>query len=426
MENQIKVFKQYYDEKLLMAWIKFLRLEQNLSQEELAYGICSASYLSYFESGKKTLSGEWIELLLSKLKVSKLNNNLDQGILRSQYFELCQALESSRNDEGSRNDVVDRIMDRIKTYESVLKDSPFYIEYRVYDYLYRCQRRGLEDKEALLAETRNLDRIKDQLEEELQYYYYLASGRFIYKFVDHDDGIDRLEKAFHIRPSAWIHFSLGFSYCFHRAPLKAVYHFEEALRLYERSGGYINAVWCHNYLGICYTKLEIYNKAYGHYQTALKGAEHFGIHTLDYHLHVNLSDYYLNIKIYDKCIEYAKMAMQQKSDAILPAVNITEAAYHLGDIDTCTEYFDKYLQPQYSVSYYYMLLKFLHLYYMDRDNPNLYSFTLEEVIPYYEKLKYTNLITEIEIKLAEYLESKRRYKEACQIYKKYIDPNKFN
>jgi tetratricopeptide (TPR) repeat protein len=112
----------------------------------------------------------------------------------------------------------------------------------------------------LKQDITDLDKIYCSLSHELQYLYLFVSGKILYKYDDHNKGIERLTNAYKLKETSWINYNLGFSYCFNNEPLKGAYYLEKALESYEKNGRYINALWCHNYIGICYINLKIYEK----------------------------------------------------------------------------------------------------------------------------------------------------------------------
>lgn len=79
------------------------------------------------------------------------------------------------------------------------------------------------------------------------------------------------------------------------------------------------------------------------------------------------------------------------------------------------------MTPDYEHSRYYPWVYFLKLYYFHFDEAIFYEETTESILPFYELINYIEFIRSIQIKLIEYLESHRRYKDANLYYKKILE-----
>jgi tetratricopeptide (TPR) repeat protein len=279
------------------------------------------------------------------------------------------------------------------------------------------EKKSFED---LKQDIITLDKIYLSLSEELKYLYMFMSGRLIFKVKDHAEGLQRLLAAYEIKDTPWVNFHLGFSYCFDDKPLKGVYYLEKSLESYERSGRYVNALWCHNYLGICYNFLGIYDKAEKHFKAALTGAEYFNIDNILWDVYTNLSDLYFNLQDYDESILWSKKAMQTPNDPVLPISNYAAACIHLNNIKECEKIFFKYLTEEYKESKYYNWLYYLYLSVFHADEEIFYEEVTQRILPFYENINYIAFCKPIKIMLINYLEKRRRYKEANKIYKELL------
>lgn len=416
MIERCKIFGCEFDTELVAAWIKLVRLEKGINQDVLANGICSTSYLSYFESGRKQLNSEWIEQLLRKLGIDQLEEMKELGTIRQSFNHMCHALERGQSEEAKH------IMNQLSTYQEVIRKSPYYLEWSVYNLVYTSMNWSAFGKEALLKEIDRLDKIVDQLPKKSQYWFYFASGNSIYRLKSHEEGIVRLKKAYDLDETAWVNYSLGNAYCFNEEQLQGVYHFEAALHQYESAASYINAVWCHNFLGVCYSGLGLETKALKHYQTALEGAQYFNVEKMFVHIYINLSHQYYEMGDYKTSRIWSEKAMAytQAPLFILAVLNNADAAYEMKDMAACNALFDTYLKPEYEHSAHYLLLKFLYYKVHEFETEGFYEKVTKEILPFYQQRMYKSIVQDIEIQLAEYLEKNRRYKEACKLYKKYL------
>lgn len=87
------ILGEKFEYDFLSGWIKYNRIQNGISQEALAYGICSTSHLSYFENGKKKLRGDIIEALLKKLNLHSSMESTDIGLIRQKFHKLMFEVE---------------------------------------------------------------------------------------------------------------------------------------------------------------------------------------------------------------------------------------------------------------------------------------------------------------------------------------------
>lgn len=413
MDGTIKIFGEEFEYDFLAGWIKYNRLQNNFSQEALAYGICSTSHLSYFENGKRKLRGEIIEAVLKKLNISEIKDCGNIGLLRQSFYNMMFQIESFNNENAKT------VYSEIKNMEHLINTSPYNIEYKIYQLMYNIFVECLTYSD-LKQDILTLDKIYSSLSDELKYLYMFMSGRVIYKYKSHTEGIQRLVTAHNFKETPWINYHLGFAYCFDNEALRGTYYLEKALESYASSGRYINALWCHNCLGICYSRLKIYEKSEEHFKAALTGAEHFNIDNIFWQLYTNLSHLYICKENYNEGIKWAKLALKTDLNPLLPACNYADACMKLNKIDECREIFDTYLKEEYKESKYYPLLYFSYLDFFHFDEDIFYEDVTKKILPYYENINYLDQCRIIKLRLIKYLEKKRKYKEATKIYEELI------
>jgi len=397
----------------LSGWIKYLRIQSQYSQEALSRGICSVSHLSYFENGKKKLRPEVIELLLKKLGIHEIKELGTIGQIRQQFYQMMFQIESYNEEEAIR------IYTTLQSFEDIISISPYNIEYKVFQLFYKSFVEGSSYSD-LKNDFLALDKIYTSLSEELKYLFMFISGKSAFKYVNHEEGMRRLNIAYSIKETPWINYALGFSCCFDEQELLGTYYFEKALTAYEQSGHYINALWCHNYLGICYSKLRVYGKAETHYKAAITGAKHFNISALVGSLYNNLSYLYYRMERFEEGLIWSEKAMKTDSDPVLPACNHIETLIQLNRYEEANLIFDTYFTENNKTSRYYPLLTFIYLWAYHFDEELFYTKVTQEILPHFEAINYIDICNTIKLKLAEYLENNRRYKEANKIYKEQL------
>jgi len=413
MESTMVILGKELECDFLSAWIKYTRIKNGFSQEALAHGICSVSHLSYFENGKKPLRKEIIEELLKKLNIDKIDKLASIGLVRQKLNNMMNDIESF-NYDGAKV-----IYSELLKIENIINQSPYSIEFKIYDLMYKTFVEFM-DYDYLKNDIILLDKIYNSLSDDLKYLYLLVSGNILYKNHDPDEGIERQKNALSLKDTSWINFNLGKSLSFNNNPAKGSYYLEKALDSYEKSGRYLNAVWAHNYLGVSFSYLKMYESSEKHFNAALMSAKHFDMVRLFWHLYNNLSDLYLTKGNYDESIKWSKLAMETNYRPILPAYNYVSACIKLNKLDDCNEIFDKYLTEQHKSSIFYNSIYYLYLVAYKFKEDCFYDEVKNKILPYYEGIKKNDICKDIKLKLIEYLENKRRYKEANKLYKELI------
>lgn len=413
MNSTLVIFDKELEYDFLSAWIRYTRIKNNFSQEFLAHGICSISHLSYFENGKKHLRKEIIEALLKRLNIDGIDKLTNIGLVRQKLNTMMNDIESFNYESAKL------IYDELSKIEHIINLSPYSIEFKIYDLMYKTfvERK---DYEYLKKDISILDKIYNSLNDELKSLYLFVSGDILIRLHDNESGIERQTRALSIKNTSWNNLALGKAFCFNNEPGKGTYYLEKALASYENSGRYLNAIWCHNYLGICFSYLKIYESADKHFKAALMSAKHFDMDKLLWHLYTNISDSYLNNGKYEECIKWSKLAIEINYNNILPVYNYVSACIKSNKIDECNIIFNEYLTDKYKSSKYYNSIYFLYLVVHNFNDNFFYDEVKNKILPYYEKMRKNDICKDIKLKLIEYLENKRRYKEANKLYKELI------
>lgn len=405
---------QTYDMALIATWIKYKRMALGYSQEYLAKGVCSVSHLSYFENGKKQLRQELVIALIERLDFVNLPKEMDLGSIRHQFYNMFQSAQMM--DKDSAKD----IFEKINKNRDLLLISPYAVEYKIFELFHNTTLLGLSLSEQM-DDIESLEKILPRLSDDLKHVLSFTLGKLYYKFSDPEKGIELMRLSESMKRTAYTEYHLGFMYGFENQPLKGVYHLEKALKLYEDSGYYINAMWTNNYLGIFTNRLGDNSRAYKHYMSALNAANYFQIDSIKHNLYINLSHYYGELKDYENALKYSGLALELDLDPILAASNRSEVLVDTGRLDEARTLFDKYLSDQYKASRYYPLLRFNYLKIYHLKDDIFAEEVLDYILPHYETLHYVEIIKHIKLALIDHYESKRQYKKANQLYKEIIE-----
>jgi len=420
-----------YDSKYYAAWIKYNRQKLGISQEALAYKVCSVSHLSYFENGKKNLRPELIEALLNKLDFKKVHNHQYIGSLRQNFSELTMYIEKFDYDKAQS------VFNQIQSLSDILENTIYSIEYMVYKtaFMILVERKSYNE---LAEQITRIDNIYNSLTDDLKYFYALASGKLLYDFKCHSQGIKRLKRALELNDTSWVNYRLGVAYCYDNKHYLALKHLNRALVDYDRFGQFYNALWCHNFIGICMTNLGDFTEAEIHFEAVNDGSEYFSMNKNIFSIYTNLAELNYAKGEYNKSMVHSLQAIEYDS-LEFPHSQWTKAAWHIPDesvkaaciyIESCSKLgeleklkpiFDTFLKDTFKSSRYYLYLRFLYLRLVNTKAECLQSETTKSILPYYKKIGFLNVYNRISIDLASHLEDIRKYKSANAIYKQLLD-----
>lgn len=410
MSTTITILDTELEYDFLSAWIKYTRIKHKISQEALAYGICSVSHLSYFENGKKHLRTEIIEALLKRLNIAQLNNLDNIGLIRQKLYKMMNNIESFNYDGAMA------IYDQLIKLKPVIELSPYNMEFKIYELMYKSFVLNT-DYHDLKDDLTLFDKIIHSLNKNMKYLYSLVSGNILYSFNFCEQGLAMFLQALALKDSSWINYLYGRALCFHNDPAKGSFYLEKALDNYEKSGNYLNAIWCHNYLGVCFSYLKIYDSSIKHFDAALMSAEVYHFDKLYIHLYTNLSHFYYEKGEYEESLKWSQKAIRFDEDAFLASYNYIMACIKLNITSQCNVIFEKYLTDKYKNHKYYKVIYFQYLLIHHFHEEIFYNEVKNDILPYYENVKRMDICKDIKLKLIEYLEDKRKYKEANKIYK---------
>jgi len=171
MENIVGILGEKFEYDFLSGWIKYNRIQNGISQEALAHGICSTSHLSYFENGKKKLRGDVIENLFKKLNILEIGDIKKISNMKYVFLKLRNYIETFNEPEATK------LFKEIKVFEEIITASPYFIEFLVCKFIYRffILKTPLSELE---AEFKKLENIKHTLSDDNKYLYYTDQRGF--------------------------------------------------------------------------------------------------------------------------------------------------------------------------------------------------------------------------------------------------------
>ncbi|MFG6147171.1 helix-turn-helix domain-containing protein [Halobacillus sp. B23F22_1] len=399
--------------------LRFHRVKQGLTQNQLADGIISAAYLSKIENDQTVPAIEVLELLYERLGIDFNESNFNHPSMEK-LREWYEAIVFKQKDDAKR------LRDELLKQKSTLENHQLYIFYE----LFRIRYLLLENEVEKAYETwENLKQLKDTFDEEMEFYYHLITGLVKYYKGDFNDAFQELMEAKNYSTSIEVEkweasdlyylLSLSSSQANHISP--SIYYVEHALELYQSYYDLSKSADCHIILGINFSRLRNYAKSMENYHLARKIA----LQINDYDklklvysnlgvLEARLGNHKASIKNYEKSFEYTiDLDTPLNQYDLFNCIHglITEH-YKLGDYKGCASWIEKgsaHLESYPSkphelhFTFYKMLIN---------DSPGLMEFIEGEVIPYFKQRNNHNHIIRYSLFLSDLLEKQRMYKKS--------------
>ncbi|GAA0316961.1 tetratricopeptide repeat protein [Bacillus carboniphilus] len=406
--------------------IRSYRIQKNITQEELANGIVSTSYLSKIENGSVEPSQEVLNLLYERLGVDlqEINPKNISIQIKKCYRNILLGNETLATDELSRLKQKGSLYEKKFEIKIQLLESRILINQQDLDGALRLLSKYDRNQESFSIAAKRFYHINKGL---IDYY----SGNFVDSnahFLMAEKLIDELSDNLEIGE---IYYFIALTYSQLQKASHSIESTKKALKVYQSTYLQKKCVYCHILLGINYRKIREWDQAEESYQWARTICENFNYHEILDSVEQNLGflyekkqDHMKALQCYMNSLRY-KQKNQDHSGMILTYMSIVrlyyekensrEAAYWM---EKASSIFAEELNLSKDIFIQYKVYKSL----LSSDSDDeLEEYLSKEVIPYYtENKSYENIVTYSTI-LSKLYEKKSRYKPAGVYWKKAIE-----
>ena len=406
--------------------IRFYRIQQNKTQEELAGGIISVPYLSKIENNQSLPSLEVIEQLCARLGVRFLDEqepNLLEEVTDWYKFMIVKGLEA--------------LTEFSQGYETLRKsanssnDSNAVVYFMLFEIRYFLSTNQVENADKSLE---RVEEIIDLLSAEQSYYLWKFKGLRNYIKEDFESAYDCFKRAemilihnvFEKWEEADLYYSLGLTGSRLWKVSLAISYTSKALAIYQAQYNYKKSAECQILLGISYQRSEEYEKAEESYLLCSKIAdtlEKFDMKGLVHHnigyLRSVQDDYNSAIVHFLKSYNYYVDGNHiRKIHAI---DGLVQSYYKLNNHEEGLEWVQEGLKlmgennlslPEYEISF--KVYKFLMA--EEMETTKFQEYMKNEAIPYFGKHKRNELLAKHAEFLAEHYFKHNKYKSATKYY----------
>ncbi|MEB6549825.1 helix-turn-helix domain-containing protein [Heyndrickxia sporothermodurans] len=405
------------------AIIKLNRINQNLTQEELADGIISISYLSKIENGKIEPNEEVIKLLCRKLGI-QINNQIDDStkVICNEWFHLL--LTSSNIEE------IKQKYKEINEVSKTIHDSELQLLIKIHMIRYYLK---IGETTKALEQINNLKDVSGTFNNLQKYYWYKFNGNYYSIIEEENDALRNYTLSEDLLPLlelkedeiADILYSLAVTYSKHRLTSEAQSYANRALEYYRQVYNFSRCAECHLVLGICYRRINNHEKAIKNYHLAKQLAESTQNKKLIRLTHLNMGYLYFVQGNNAQAIKYLDMIVNESDatlhDRLLALTSIIGESYNSNNLEEAKKRIMQGLSWINSdnknkyISFYYEILSYLYL--IDENHEKFENLLVNEFIPYLKEQKDYVKLTEYAEMLGKHFESTHKYKNATTYYK---------
>jgi transcriptional regulator with XRE-family HTH domain len=294
------------------AYIRYLRIQNGMTQEELANGICSVPYLSKVENNRLIPSEEIVNLLLKKLGIQIKEIDHFVHTFRQKLTEGNYAIKIKDRKSATK------VFEEIKNYEQQIIHFPqvlwdFYLF--LLKYFLFIKEEITESKKII----RTIENIKNQLNTQQKMSFYHLKGVYCCLNKNYEEGLILLKKAQvymeqtkEFNPELYYH--LGLTYSYLNNIILAINYSTIALNHFNESANYLRSLDCQIILGINYLRIEEYEKSQFYFNNVHNIIDTFDIKDLKGTILHNLGYLYFKKKEYQNAIEYFLQSLNHKNE----------------------------------------------------------------------------------------------------------------
>ncbi|MUV38603.1 Transcriptional activator NprA [Lentibacillus sp. JNUCC-1] len=405
------------------AKIKWTRLEQGMTQENLAEGIVSMSYLSKIENERTTPSVDIVEMLCARLGI-EADVDVDER-LHEKVLEWCSLLRDMQNRDKIKylyEEIVQMLsISRLKAHLLFeIHQIKYYLIFAEYD--------------EALVQINKLKKIDDSFDLLQKYYWYKFRGNYYSLTGDHVEALRLYELAeenmkrmeLEDEEVADTQYTIAVSHSKLRQTLETIEYTEPALDVYQKSYNFTRCAHCHILLGIAYRRLKMYDKAIKNQNLA----KHLGEMVNNKQI-IQLSNQNLGYlhsvqgNPTEAINHYEEVAFADDVQLIekIAATTALIREYHsLNKLKEAKEMIKKNKElldtNMYNDEYkYFYFTTYTYDYALNDEIEKFESIIKDDFLPYLRKNKdYANLVTYTRM-IADHFESQKKYKEASKYYK---------
>ncbi|MBC5636294.1 helix-turn-helix domain-containing protein [Ornithinibacillus sp. BX22] len=406
------------------SFIKLQRVKKGMTQEELAEGIVSMSYLSKIENLRAEASPEVVSMLCTRLGIE-----LDGGHSNT-IKEKCEQWFNMLYEVNDKEEIVERFNELCELLAVVRSDSVMLFEiHKIRYYLI------MGEVENALEQINSLNEVSSNFDSLQQYYWFKFRGNYSSTNGEYNQAMRMYklaeEKINHLHLAeeevADLNYIIAITHSKLLNILEAIEYSNRAIDIFQKAYNFMRCAQCHIVLGISYRRIKMYEKAIKHYNLARHlGELNKNIQVIQLtnqnlgYLYATIGDSKEAIKCFTEVVHNEEIQINER---LIGITNLIKEYYKIQSFEQAKLAIEKARTllkelPKNNINYkLYDYLIHTYLYAIDGHDEQFVWIVTEEFIPYLQKRKdYLNLILFANM-LAKHFESVGRYKDSVKYYK---------
>ncbi|WLD93654.1 tetratricopeptide repeat protein [Alkalihalobacillus sp. AL-G] len=403
--------------------IRYYRKTKNLTQEELAKGICSVSYLSKIENGDAKSSEDVIELLCERLGISPEEKQLDVNLVGMlNEWNYLMVLRKYEEAETTHN--------KIKEYIPLIEDPNTLIRYQLFLTRYFITTNNKTKASKQILELNKYYETRSDVA--LNFYYHFINGLFNHVESNYSQAIKHFENAeAYIQHTplnqvelATYYYSVALTqtHLFHNTAV--INYAYKALDIFDKEYNFTRSADCQILLGIVNRRIKNYLQSEYHFNQALKFAISFNNSKSLGIIYHNLGFVYSNKGDPEEAIKYYLKSLEIKNKVKDSNLQVTyfliaKEYYNLENYEESNKWMQKIniqleKEPNDEYTIHYKILKLRLNQQSGKEYENLLK---KQAIPFFEDKNIMEYVCEYSTLLADYYYKNSQYKNASENYK---------
>ncbi|MDN4076120.1 helix-turn-helix domain-containing protein [Fictibacillus terranigra] len=404
--------------------IRYYRKTKGLTQEELAQGICSVSYLSKIEKGDAKSSEEVINLLCERLGISA--EEVDSNEILEMLNEWNLMIVNRRFEEAEK--LYQENTEKVK----IVHDPQIILRYELFliRYYLISQPPNLELAIKYLKKIKSLH---EQLSSELKFYYYLFTGMYYNLVGNYKTAVQNLHKAENLNKLdtsikeieiAVLYYLIALNYSYLMRISAVNTYAYKALTIFDKEYNFSRSADCQILIAISFRRANNYAEAEYHLNQALKYSLPFNDSFASGVIYHNLGYVASCTKEHLKAIDFFKKSLLHKNNDLPERKASTffllaQEYYKLNNYKETKHWIDKGFEVinrnKDEDLYYHLRITSYKLEGMKA--PEFETFMSKEAIPFFERKNIWEYVSSYSELLADWYFEQSQYKKASQYYR---------
>jgi HTH-type transcriptional regulator, quorum sensing regulator NprR len=405
------------------SFIKLQRVKKGMTQEELAEGIVSMSYLSKIENLRTEASPEVISMLCTRLGI-ELDSDTNITIK-----EKCEQWFNMLFEVNDKEEIIERFNELNELMTVVRSDSLMLFEIHKIRYFL-----VLKQYDNALEQINSLNEVSGTFDNLHLFYWYKFKGNYAFLNNEYNQAMKSFKLAedkinqIHLSESelADLQYTMAVTHSKLLNTLEVIEYSNKAIDIFQKEYNFIRCAQCHILLGISYRRIKMYEKAIKHYNLARHLGELNKNNTIIQLTNQNLGYLYSAIGDSKEAIKHYINAIDSEevglNERLIATTNLIKEYYRIYNFEKALEVIEKAKglldlakNNVFYELYYYIIHSYIYA--INEQFDQFTTLVIEDLIPYLKKHKdHGNLILFSNM-LAKHFESVGRYKDSVKYYK---------